>query len=283
MIQVKDIEISYGTLKAVSGISFRVGENTCFGLLGPNGAGKTTTINALMGLLKPDKGEIEILGKRPGQPEVLLQTGFCPQKIAVYEALSARENLAFFGRVYGLSRDALEKRVDYVLELVGLDQRAEELVSRFSGGMKRRLNLAISIVHDPKILFLDEPTVGVDPQSRNRIFENIDYLKSKGTTVIYTTHYMEEAERLCDEIAIMDHGKILAQGSLEKLLSDYGDQSVIEGEYEGGQAFAIHTAAPEKEILGLLGKEKAISKLKIQKPNLEYVFLKLTGRRLRDQ
>jgi len=218
-IQVEDLHHAYGAVTAVNGISFEVGAGECFGLLGPNGAGKTTTIQAIVGALRPDRGRVTILGEDdPTRPAVRSRIGVVPQSVALYAELTGEENLAFFGKLYGLSGARLKERVDATLTLAGLNDRRKDRASTYSGGMQRRLNLVCGLIHDPQVILMDEPTVGVDPQSRNLIFENIESLKRLGRTVLYTTHYMEEAERLCDRVAIVDHGKVLAIDRVDALL-----------------------------------------------------------------
>jgi len=245
-IEVHGLAKSYGSLKAVDGISFEVGFGECFGLLGPNGAGKTTTIHCIVGALRPDAGEVRVDGMAdPTRPAVRAKLGVAPQALAIYDEFSADENLAFFGGLYGIAGARLRERIDDALELSGLTARRRDRVSTYSGGMQRRLNLVCGILHDPPVILLDEPTVGVDPQSRNLIFDNIEALKRQGRTILYTTHYMEEAERLCDRVAIVDGGRILALDTVEALIR-------------------AHTG------------DGAGSK------NLETVFLNLTGKTLRD-
>ena len=211
MIQADNLRKRYGALTAVDGISFEVRSGETFGLLGPNGAGKTTTLNLLVGTLTPDGGSVYINGEAdPTNATVRQQIGYAPQAIALYGELTAEENLTFFGRLYGLSARQLRERARQALDLTGLSDRRQDRVRTFSGGMKRRLNLACALIHDPPVLLLDEPTVGVDPQSRNLIFDKIEWLRGQGRTIVYTTHYIEEAQRLCDRVAIMDHGRILA-------------------------------------------------------------------------
>lgn len=241
----KDLHKSFNDHKAVDGVSFAIGKNEIFGLLGPNGAGKTTTIRILSTVLEPDVGEVTIGGFSTGQQSDKVRSiiGVCPQELALYEELTALDNLTFFGRLVGLNNKETKAQAMANLALMGLEQRAKGKVSKYSGGMKRRVNLAIGLMGHPKLLFLDEPTVGIDPQSRNKIFETIQDLRKNGMTVLYTTHYMEEADRLCDRVAIMDGGKIIAMDTPHALKSQLGD--------------------PEKITL-------------------EDVFLKLTGRLLRD-
>ncbi len=219
MIEVKSIHKNYGTVQAVKGISFSIKDGECYGLLGPNGAGKSTTINMLSTLFPPDAGEITINGLdiKKSAEEVKKILGVVPQEIALYANFTAWENLIFWGGLHSLSKTELHKKAEDLLKFVGLTDRKDEKVKGYSGGMKRRINLACALLHSPKILLLDEPTVGVDPQSRNMIFELIEQLNKEGMTIIYTTHYMEEAERLCDRIGIIDSGVIIAQGTLDEL------------------------------------------------------------------
>src|SRR3989440_9346921 len=219
MLEVKHLTKNYGKLIAVTGVSFRAGAGETIGLLGPNGAGKTTTVSIIAGLLPPDSGEVLIEGSPLGgdTDPIKRKIGLVPKDIALYDELSADDNLSFFAALYELSGAAAKQAIKDALELVGLSDRAKDRVGTFSGGMKRRLNLAAALLHDPQILLLDEPTVGVDPQSRNAIFDNLLTLKARGKTLLYTTHYMEEAERLCDRIIIIDHGKVIANDTLHGL------------------------------------------------------------------
>ena len=219
MLAVRDLRKSYGRVVAVDGASFSVEPGQLVGLLGPNGAGKSTTVAMIAGLVTPDGGTVTIGGRPLGgdtDPQKRL-IGLVPQDLALYEELTAAANLRLFGALYGLSGRPLEDAIGSALLLVGLAERAGDRVKTFSGGMKRRLNLAAGLLHDPQILLLDEPTVGVDPQSRNAIFENLEFLKSRGKALLYTTHYMEEAERLADRIVVMDHGRVLADDTLAGL------------------------------------------------------------------
>jgi len=221
MLEVKQLRKSFGSIVAVDDVSFTLRKGELVGLLGPNGAGKSTTVSMIAGLVTPDRGEVLIDGKPlTGDTDpAKRRIGLVPQDIALYEDLSARENLRFFGSLYGLTRGALEAAITSVLELVELADRARDAVKNFSGGMKRRLNLAAGLLHDPDILLLDEPTVGVDPQSRNAIFDNLEHLKAQGKALLYTTHYMEEAERLADRIVVIDHGRAIADDTLAGLQS----------------------------------------------------------------
>ncbi len=296
MITVQNVSKRYGQITAVDGVSFDVRKGEIFGLLGPNGAGKSTAINMMVGALVPDSGSVNLEGfGSPQQPSARLQIGAAPQALAIYEELTAEENLGFFGRMYGLHGSKLKTRVDWSLELAGLNDRRKDLVSKFSGGMKRRLNIVCGLVHDPQIVFLDEPTVGVDPQSRNAIFDQIEMLKSLGRTVIYTTHYMEEAQRLCDRVAIIDHGKILDIDTVKQLLARHGGKAVVITELEtppaptvnlpgvcDGLTLRFESDQPFADVLALQAQGVAFSELHIERPDLESVFLNLTGRRLRD-
>ncbi|MBN1478616.1 ABC transporter ATP-binding protein [Candidatus Sumerlaeota bacterium] len=296
MIRVQDLRKHYGPIRAVDGISFEIERGETFGLLGPNGAGKTTTIHMIAGILPPDAGSVEINGSSdPTRASVRSQLGVAPQALALYEELTGEENLAFFGRLHGLRGATLRGRVQWALEFAELTERRRSLVKTYSGGMKRRLNLAIALIHEPPALLLDEPTVGVDPQSRNHIFGRIEDLRRRGLTVLYTTHYMEEAQRLCDRVAIMDHGKMLDVGTVDELISRHGGVSVIEAELERppestvslpgtleGTSLRIETTKPLEEVARLAELGVRITALKVHRPDLETVFLALTGRRLRD-
>ena len=223
MLTLTDVRKSFGTTVAVNGLSLRVRAGEVLGLLGPNGAGKSTTVSLAVGLLAPDSGSVAIEGLGdPKDPGVRRRLGVAPQALALYDLLTAEENLRFFGEVYGVPRTDLAPRVAWCLDFVELTDRKGDRVGTYSGGMKRRLNLAAALVHQPDLLLLDEPTVGVDPQSRNKIFDNIETLGREGRTIIYTTHYMEEAERLCDRIAIVDAGRLLALGTPAELVAVHG-------------------------------------------------------------
>src|SRR5437868_562411 len=227
MLDIKNLRKSFGSLLAVNDVSFSVRQGQIVGLLGPNGAGKTTTVSMAAGLLTPDRGEVLVAGHRlSGDTDPAKRRfGLVPQDLALYDELSARDNLRFFGALYDLAGSDLDDAIARVLGTVGLAERARDAVRTFSGGMKRRLNLAIGLLHDPDILLLDEPTVGVDPQSRNAIFDNLEELKARGKALVYTTHYMEEAERLCDRIVIIDHGKVIATGTQQELLDRLPESS----------------------------------------------------------
>jgi linearmycin/streptolysin S transport system ATP-binding protein len=219
VLTVSNLRRQYGDILAVNNVCFSVSKGECFGLLGPNGAGKTTTISIICGILRPDSGQVLIDGQQitSDTSPIKQRIGYVPQDLALYEELDAISNLRLFGALYHLSGDTLGKRIDEALTLTGLADRAHEPITRFSGGMKRRLNIGAALLHDPDLLIFDEPTVGVDPQSRNAIFDTLKALQSRGKTLIYTTHYMEEVERLCDRVAIMDHGQIIANDTLPGL------------------------------------------------------------------
>ncbi|MCW8131105.1 MAG: ABC transporter ATP-binding protein [Planctomycetota bacterium] len=299
MILVDQARKTYGARTAVDGVSFELRSGETFGLLGPNGAGKTTTIHLLAGLLDPDGGRIEVAGAAdPRRAEVRRKLGLAPQTLSLYEDLTGAENLSFMGRLYGLGGGKLRERVAWALEFSGLAERARDRVKTYSGGMQRRLNLACALIHEPAALLLDEPTVGVDPQSRNRIFENIEALKKMGLTILYTTHYMEEAQRLCDRVAIMDAGRILALDTLSALIDAHGGAAQVTAEFEAppagiealfpggtltGRTLRFATAKPLEDAAKLAQAGHAIRALHVDRPDLERVFLSLTGRRLRDE
>ena len=243
ILVAQDLKKSFGDFEAVKGISLQVARGEVFGLLGPNGAGKTTTISMLTGLLDPTDGQVAVdgLDLETHTNEVKAKLGLVPQELALYPTLSARQNLNFFGRIYGLKGSALRERVDEVLEMIGLTERADEVVEKYSGGMKRRVNIGAGLLHKPEILFLDEPTVGVDPQSRNAIFEGVEELNRAGMTVIYTTHYMEEAQRLCHRVAIVDEGQLIALDTPTALIRSLGGGIILlgVGSFLTGQATSI--------------------------------------------
>ena len=272
----------YGSSRGVEDLSFEARPGEVFGFLGPNGAGKTTTIRLMLDFLRPTRGSIRVLGLDPRRDarEVHARTGYLPGELALYDRLTGAENLRFFGTVYGLRGAALDARVKWCLDFVGLTDRQDDRAEGYSGGMKRRLNLAAALIHDPQLLLLDEPTVGVDPQSRNKIFDSIEQLHREGRTVIYTTHYMEEAERLCDRIAIVDAGKLLALGTLEDLLEAHGGPPTLIVRSGGGEQ-RLQTANPLGE-LNRIAATSAIDEFHMERPTLEQVFLRLTGRSLRD-
>ncbi len=308
-IQVSELRKHFGAVRAVDGVSFTIARGQIFSLLGPNGAGKTTTISMLSGLLTPDGGDAVIAGYsvRRQPQEVKAAIGVVPQDIALYGDLSARENLLFWGRMQGLSGAELRRRVGEVLELVGLAERQNERVDRYSGGMKRRVNLGVALLHHPQILFLDEPTVGIDPQSRRSILDGIKDLNRQGTTILYTTHYMEEAQELSHRIAIMDHGKIIAEGTHDELVRIVGEQTRVTATLADASPDTLRRwqelpgvtqVRSEEDRVNLLvtdpgrvlpalfeaasGTGGRITSLSIEEPDLEMVFLHLTGRALRD-
>lgn len=281
MLTLKGVTKSFGSLRAVDGVSLTVRGGQVFGLLGPNGAGKSTTISMITGLLRPDAGEIDVEGKGPPSSRMIrARLGVAPQTLALYDDLSARENLVFFASIFGLGRAAATKRADELLADVGLSERGDDRVKTFSGGMKRRLNLAAALVQDPPIVLLDEPTAGVDPQSRNRILDQVRALRDRGCAVVYTTHYMEEAQRLCDHVAIIDHGRLLAEGSVESLISAHGGAAWITAVTSAGDE-RRQTTDPLRDLQGLVSRPDVVS-VRVDRPDLESVFLNLTGRNLRD-
>jgi ABC-2 type transport system ATP-binding protein len=310
MLELQDLHKSYGPRRALDGLSLTIRPGETFGLLGPNGAGKTTTVSILAGLLRPDRGVLRWDGAPvEGRSEAFKRRiGYVPQDLALIEELDARANLNLFGALYGLGGLALRRAVDEALDFVGLRDRAGDVVKHYSGGMKRRLNLAAALLHDPALLLLDEPTVGVDPQSRNAIFEGLETLKARGKTLVYTTHYMEEAERLCDRIAIIDAGRILAEGTLAELLARLPAPNVLavdlEADPEPGMTdrFTDLPGVAQAELDGrrlrLTLDDPALrtgpvletlrcgglawSHLHTERASLEAVFLNLTGRSLRD-
>ncbi len=309
VLQVKDLRKEFGDLTAVDGISFEIQEGEIFGFLGPNGAGKTTSISMICGLLTPTAGEIFVGGnsilKSPREVKKLL--GVVPQEVAIYEELSARENLSFWGGIYGMGGGELRRRVGELLEQVGLEDRSKEPTKNFSGGMKRRLNLALGLVHDPKLILLDEPTVGIDPQARRNILDVVKSIVAGGRTVLYTTHYLEEAEELCDRLAIIDHGQILSQGTVGELQTQLGEGSLltVQGDFQAatlGEAVnGVEGLTPieiddkramllvtrdgpgvSHSLEGLFSRGLTFDDITIKEPNLEDLFLKLTGRELRN-
>ena len=296
IVTIEGLVKKFDRVTAVDDVSYEIFRGETFGLLGPNGAGKTTTINMLVGVLKPHAGSVVIDGASdPTRPEVRRHIGISPQTLSLYEELTGEENLLFFGKLYGMSGTELRDRVVWALDFAGLLERKKDRVRTYSGGMKRRLNLVTALLHDPSVIFLDEPTVGVDPQSRNLLFENIESLKAEGRTILYTTHYMEEAQRLCDRVAIMDRGKVMALDTVDGLIERHGGTSVIEVELEAppddpselpgevtGTNLRIETDRPLETVamLGSLGTR--FLGMKIHRADLETVFLNLTGRKLRD-
>ena len=312
MLEVKDLRKSYGNNTAVDGINLRIGRGETIGLLGPNGAGKTTTVSMIAGLLRPDSGQVLIEGRALGADTdpIKRRIGLVPQDIALFDELPARDNLAFFGALYQMHGAGLERAMAEALDLVGLSERAKDKVRDFSGGMKRRLNLAAALLHDPELLLLDEPTVGVDPQSRNAIFDNLETLKKRGKTLLYTTHYMEEAERLCDRLVVIDHGKVIADDTLHglyhllpvtnllsiELMNVNGGAPVRLEELrvcrgvrsaemtEGGLKVGVSDLSTDAPgiLQWLVDHGHPYSHVVSERPDLETVFLSLTGRSLRD-
>lgn len=306
MVSVRGVRKAFKSLQAVDGVSFEVTKGQCFGLLGPNGAGKSTVISMIVGTLKPDSGEVLIDGKQITKETdpVRNRVGYVPQEIALFEDLNCIQNLSFFGSLYSLPKDQIHLRSDAVLKMVGLSDRSKEPVKNFSGGMKRRLNIAAALMHEPDLLILDEPTVGVDPQSRNAIFDVLEQLRADGMTLLYTSHYMEEVERLCDQIAIMDQGKIIQSGDLESLLDllpsrlrlrftfnsdemasyaagQFPTQTTVENSIVEYWPSSGQTAIADS-ILVLQKANLMFDDLKIERGSLEEVFLHCTGRSLRD-
>jgi ABC-2 type transport system ATP-binding protein len=293
----------FGSVTAVDNISLELRGGECLGLLGPNGAGKSTLIRAVAGRVIPDSGAISVFGSPAGSSAARAALGWIPQELAVYPRLTARENLRAFGSYYGLSGPPLGDAITWCLKWAALEDRARDLTRTLSGGMKRRLNMACGLIHQPKLVLMDEPTVGVDPQSRNRIFEMIEALRAQGATIIYTTHYMEEAERLCDRIAIVDHGRIIALGTHQSLVQEsFASRSQVVARFEGPPASlaawvaqnsgrlvdstADFTIDHPAQLAALLDSASSaglqLVDLLLRRPNLESVFLQLTGRELRD-
>ena len=302
-LRVDGLVKRFGQVTAVDDITLELRSGECLGLLGPNGAGKSTLIRSIVGRVIPDGGTIQVFGAPADSTAARNALGWIPQELALYPRLTCRENLQSFGRYHGLSGVPLKQAVERCLDWSTLTDRAAELVKNLSGGMKRRLNMAAGLIHQPKLVLMDEPTVGVDPQSRDHIFEIIDKLRDEGMSIIYTTHYMEEAERLCDRIAIVDHGKIIALGTNAELVQNaFGSRSQVLARFaavddrvaawvvqHGGQSVdgaAQFTIEHPTEIAGLLeDSAKAgleLLDVSLRKPNLESVFLHLTGRELRD-
>ncbi len=281
MLTMTDIRKTFGRIVAVDGLSLEVPRGSIFGFLGPNGAGKTTTISMAVGLLRPDAGSVRLDGAHdPLEPGARRMIGVSPQAIALYDELTAEENLRFFARLFEMPRAEASRRTEEVLGLVGLRDRRGDRVKGFSGGMKRRLNLAAALMHGPKLLLLDEPTAGVDPQSRSAILDIVKSLRAGGVTIVYTTHYMDEAQKVCDQVAVIDHGKLLALGSVEELIARHGGGSVVTICTDQGEQ-RIATEDPVGELSRRLGSPD-VRNVRIDRPDLEAVFLNLTGRSLRD-
>jgi ABC-2 type transport system ATP-binding protein len=314
MLKVDNLVKQYGDFTAVDGVSFTAGQGTVFGLLGPNGAGKSSTINCISGLMAPTSGHVAVAGHdvvKDGKA-ARQSLGVVPQDVAVYDDLPAIENLRYWGKAYGLRGAALETRVTEVLAHIGLGDRAKDLPKTFSGGMKRRLNFGCGIVHQPAVLLLDEPTVGVDPQSRQRLFEMVEAERDNGACILYTTHYMEEAERLCDSLAIIDHGKVIASGTVQELRSQLGARDALQltGHFpqqtsrsaiesltgHGIQDLEIVSQSEDSLVLTLTDASQNlpavfkavadaggnVTETNLRRPNLETLFLLLTGKALRE-
>jgi linearmycin/streptolysin S transport system ATP-binding protein len=310
VLECEDLRKTFGERIAVDGVGFTIAAGETYGLLGPNGAGKTTTISMVCGLLRRDDGRVTLQGREldTGTVDVKADVGFVPQEIAIYPDLTARENLRFFGKLYGLSGSELDGRIDRLLETLGLADRGNDRTEAFSGGMKRRLNIGLGMLNEPAVLVLDEPTVGVDPQSRNAILDAVEALASQGMAVLYTTHYMEEAERLCDRVGVLDEGVLKAEGTLRELTSLVGEHDRLRIDARGDLAAAaaaartvtgVSEAVPRDGGLDVLAEDARASlaeivraidgtgagiiSMEVQEPNLEAVFLHLTGKALRDE
>jgi len=306
MIQVTNLSKSFQNLQAVDDVSFSISQGEIFGLLGPNGAGKSTTLNMMSTLLKSDQGSVLIDGVEVQSNSDVSKKliGVVPQEISLYEELSAYDNLVFWGKLYEIPAKELKEKIDTTLELIGLLDRKKDLIKTYSGGMKRRINIAAALLHEPKVLFMDEPTVGIDPQSRNHIFEVIERLNKQGMTIVYTTHYMEEVERLCDRIAIIDSGKIIAQGTQSELQELVQSKESIQLEFDIlldsdfkklQESLDYNIIQKDRNVI-VDGSVKDLSKvvtacsqigltikdIQLQKVNLETIFLTLTGKQLRD-
>ena len=302
-LQIEGLVKRFGKVTAVDGITLELRVGECLGLLGPNGAGKTTLIRSIVGRVIPDAGRVAVFGYPADSAAARAALGWVPQELAVYPRLTCKENLESFGRYHGLAGTRLEESVAWCLDWSSLQDRATELARNLSGGMRRRLNMAAGIIHRPKLVLMDEPTVGVDPQSRNRIFEMIETLHGEGTAIIYTTHYMEEAERLCDRVAIVDHGRVIALGTNAELVHNaFASRSQVEAHFAGPSdgvaawvaqrggrlvdSTAQFTVERPTEIAGLLDDAARagleVVDVSLHRPNLESVFLHLTGRELRD-
>ncbi|HEX6195792.1 MAG TPA: ABC transporter ATP-binding protein [Jiangellaceae bacterium] len=300
----------YGEIHAVNDVSLQIGPGETYGLLGPNGAGKTTAISMISGLLEPDEGSVTVAGTpiRARSVDGKDAIGLVPQDIAVYPDLTGEENLRFFASLYGMSRARTASRIDEVLEVIGLADRRKDRVDKYSGGMKRRLNIGIGLLHQPQLLVLDEPTVGVDPQSRNAILESVEALSREGMAVLYTTHYMEEAERLCDRVAIIDSGRIIAEGTTRELVAVIGEQERLRidvaGQLDGdpdrvrsligdgfeasveGHTLVVLTEDASRDLPSIISRLSAgdlqVGSIEVSRPDLEAVFLHLTGKALRE-
>jgi ABC-2 type transport system ATP-binding protein len=309
MLNVKNLYKNFGNITAVDGISFEVNKEEVFGLLGPNGAGKSTTISIISTLLKPTGGEVLFEGESIfSNPKFIRRKlGVVPQDIALYPTLTGYENLRFWGNLYGLRGHELKTRIDEVAEIIGLNGRLKDKVEKYSGGMKRRLNIGAALLHKPEFLIMDEPTVGIDPQSRSHILDTVLKLKDEGLTIIYTTHYMEEAENLCNRICIMDEGKIIASGTRQELVELVKEKTQISIKLDSVNESILNSlknmpgvndAKLDEDTINLYGEngdillaeiiakvsehKRRIQSIDVKKPNLEAVFLHLTGKALRD-
>ena len=308
ILECTDLHKSYGDLVAVDGVGFSIAAGETYGLLGPNGAGKTTTISMIAGLLDKDGGTVVVAGNEvtTRSTEAKAAIGLVPQDLAIYPDLTARENLRFFGKLYAI-KDGLDRRVDEVLAIIELTDRADDRTKEYSGGMKRRLNIGIGLLHQPKLLILDEPTVGVDPQSRNAILESVEHLGAQGMAVLYTTHYMEEAERLCDRIGIIDDGAIIAEGTRRELVESIGGRDRLHVAVKGDPSSVLPavTEIPDVEsctatvdaievvafdaaralpdvVFAVRDAGLGVRSVEVSEPDLESVFLHLTGKALRE-
>ena len=311
IIELQELARSFGSTVAVKGVTFEIGDGELFSLLGPNGAGKTTTISMLSCLIQPTSGDARVAGHSIITESLAVRRliGVVPQEIALYDTLSARENLAFWGSLYDLHGPALRKRIDAVLEIAGLRERAGDRIATFSGGMKRRINIAVGLLHEPRIVFMDEPTVGIDPQSRRAILDAVKEMNRSGLTVLYTTHYMEEAQELADRVGIIDHGELIAIGSQQELTDRVGSHETVRlhlADEASGEALAADlrqrvgifeaSAVDHEVVLRVAHADEAVApaivragemgfkvrSVDLKEPDLEDVFLALTGRDLRD-
>jgi ABC-2 type transport system ATP-binding protein len=309
VLRASGLRKTFGERVAVDDVGLHIAAGETYGLLGPNGAGKTTTISMICGLLERDAGEVSVDGSPVDTrtTEAREAIGYVPQELAIYPDLTGRENLRFFGRMYGLAGHELDRRVDEVLEVVDLADRSGDRSSEYSGGMKRRLNIGLGLLNRPKLLVLDEPTVGVDPQSRNAILGSVERFREQGLAVLYTTHYMEEAERLCDRVGIIDEGKLMAEGTRRELVAMIGEQDRVSLQASGDLAAAETSLRSLKAVVGASRREQGlelvvhaartalpqilttaadagadVSTVEVAEPNLEAVFLHLTGKALRD-
>jgi ABC-2 type transport system ATP-binding protein len=309
LVEAENLDRRFGDIHAVDGVSLHIEAGETYGLLGPNGAGKTTTINILTGLLEPDEGTVTVAGTRirPGSIAGKSAIGLVPQDLAIYPDLTGEENLRFFASLYGLPRAETRARIDEVLDVIGLADRRKDRTSKYSGGMKRRLNIGIGLLNRPRLLVLDEPTVGVDPQSRNAILESVEALSGEGMAVLYTTHYMEEAQRLCDRVGIIDSGKVIAEGTTQQLVARIGEREQLRigatGDLDGAAdkvrvLDGISEASVEEHTIVVLAEDASrqlpavierlsaagvdIGSIEVARPDLEAVFLHLTGKALRE-